>query len=361
MRLLVALFSLAFGASLAWAQQPTGAGPMTVDVWELDWLPGYSVKRSYWGRVEPRREAMAAFRMAGLVSDVHVDLGDSFVAGEVLAELDSVQAEAQLRVAEQNLELAKENLQRLKAVDAAGYGSAEGTDTAERTLQIRQAEVEQARDNLARHQVLAPWTGRVQQRLRDEGSVVGAATPMLHLIEDGALEVRVGIAPDLVASIERGQPQPLRLGEQVVQVRLTRLAPAPAAGSRTRQAVFALPEGVGHPGQGAELRLQLVFQRQGFWVPIRSLSQLRKGLWSLMVVNDEGGAGGEELGRIGQRIVEILHLDGARAYVDGALSAGDLVVVSGVSDLVAGQKVRHRLTKPDWLPASSNQANRLRQ
>ena len=77
----------------------------------------------------------------------------------------------------------------------------------------------------------------------------------------------------------------------------------------------------------------------------------RRGLWSTYVVeaNVDGGSratGAEDGGRVagGYRVqradVEVLHTDGERAYVRGAIAGGDWVVARGVDRFVAGQMVR---------------------
>ena len=349
-RRLLSLCALLLAVVLVPAVAQSTAGLMSVDVKRIERLKGYQVERSYWGRVKSRREVRSGFRIAGRVEALHLNLGDRFEAGQVLAELAAGQARAQVEVARAQLEVADQNLalaeqSRDRQQKIKRYATPETLETATRTVKIRQAQVQaaerqlqQAKEQLGDHFLLAPWSGMVQQRMLDEGAVVKAGTALFHLIEDGPLEIQVGLSSALAASLEEAGDarHRLHLGDEQVEVTLSRLAPATSATSRTRQAVFKLPRGMGRAGQGGELRLGVRFEQPGYWVPMQSLSQLRKGLWSLMVLDDVDGGNAS----IGQRIVEILHVQGDRVYVDGAVSSGEWVVVSGAAELVAGQRVR---------------------
>jgi hypothetical protein len=90
----------------------------------------------------------------------------------------------------------------------------------------------------------------------------------------------------------------------------------------------------------------------GFWLPVGALAEAARGLWSCYVAvpldaNARVAADGGATHRLEQRPLEVLETvsgrDGVgdlRAYVRGALDAGDLVVSEGLQRVVAGQRVR---------------------
>ncbi|MGI9346235.1 MAG: efflux RND transporter periplasmic adaptor subunit [Gammaproteobacteria bacterium] len=341
----------------------TSAGLMQVEIRTIEWAPAYEILRSYWGRVEPHRKAQVSFQIPGKVVAIKVELGDSFEAGTVLAELDAEQAElqvsvatAQLAIAQSNMELAEASLNRLKRVNEAGYSSPEAYDQASKKLSIRHSEYEaanlqlqQAKRHFRDHFLRAPWSGRVQSRMLDEGTVVAQGVPLLYLIEDQHLEVHVGVANHLANRLSVGEKQEVWIDEEQYFAILDYLAPAISLSSQIRDAVFRLDSGSATIGQGAELRISSKVHQSGFWVPIKALRQLRKGLWALAVLEDADG----NTAKIGERLAEIIHIDQSRAYVSGTAAEGELLVVSNVSQLATGQQVRFVLADHADAPASN--------
>lgn len=79
--------------------------------------PTYTVERgqvvtdlSFNGRVTPAVEQALAFSLDGVVKEIHVERGDRVTAGDLIAELDPAQWEAQLVLARSALAIAEERL-----------------------------------------------------------------------------------------------------------------------------------------------------------------------------------------------------------------------------------------------------------
>ena len=75
------------------------------------------------GRVEPDRSYVLAFKTAGVVSTLHVDEGDAVKQGQVLAELDPRDVDAQLREAQEAADKADRELVRIRQLHAKGFAS----------------------------------------------------------------------------------------------------------------------------------------------------------------------------------------------------------------------------------------------
>lgn len=194
----------------------------------------------------------------------------------------------------------------------------------------------------------APFAGTVSARLVDEGALVSQQMPSVafRLVESEALEVRIGLPPDIADALAEGTLAPvLRARGSELAVRRTRVLPTVDAATRTVAAVFELDARpvLGETatrvrdGDVATLEVPLRRSERGAWVPLAALSESTRGLWSLFqVVTPEGGAGP----MVERLELEVLHVDGERAFVRGTVGGGERFVVSGAHRLVQGQSVR---------------------
>ena len=185
----------------------------------------------------------------------------------------------------------------------------------------------------------APFAGRVSQRAVDEGVVVSPGTPVVHLLEQGSLEARIGV-PSLVADrLPLGSEQRVQVGERTYVARVTALLPELEANSRTVTAVLALPaEADQRAGETAQLRFRETEAAEGFWLPAAALVPGDRGLWSVYVLGTPGPVA--DTYTVARRDVDILHTEGDRLLVRGTLQAGERAIASGTHRLVAGQVVQ---------------------
>ena len=194
----------------------------------------------------------------------------------------------------------------------------------------------------------APFAGTVSMRLVDEGAVVSVQMPAVafHLVESTALEVRTGLPPEIADALSSGGLTPiLRARGAELAVRSTRILPTVDVATRTVAAIFELDSApvLGdsvariRDGDVATLEVSLERPERGAWVPLSALSESTRGLWSLFRVVAAGGAEGPVVERLE---LEVLHVDGDRAFVRGTVAGDERVVVTGAHRLVPGQRVR---------------------
>lgn len=162
-----------------------------------------------------------------------------------LAELESgsrpeeiAQAEAAARAARERLEQAERDLDRARRLQEGGAVSREALERAETAREVASADLEQAQERLelvrkgprseqVRAQralvlqargaldqveaaigngtIVAPFDGRVAQRHREPGEVVGAGTPVLTLRDLSDRWVRIYVREDAVGRVRIGQ------------------------------------------------------------------------------------------------------------------------------------------------------------
>lgn len=338
--------------------------------------PGYEVAELHAGRVVSRRTSQLGFDRPGRIAQVAVDEGDTVEAGRLLASLDTTElraerrrVEAQIGEIEAQLAMARLTTRRRAALRASDHASPEQLDQAtysEQALAARLGAAAAARDavdaSLAMAEIRAPYAGTIVARLADEGSVVTPGTPILRLIEDGALEAHIGLPPEAAAALRAGDTHALDVEGRALPGVLRAVVDSVERDTRTVTAIFRLDASAAAlDGALARVRLARRLEEPGYWLPLGALAESHRGLWSAYVLVPAGEAGegeaeaadaGEEAGRgetgaageaalrAERRQVEVLHTEAERAFVRGTLRDGDTVVWSGAHRLVPGQLVR---------------------
>lgn len=306
------------------------------------------------GTVLPIQRASLHARINGFVGRIHVDLGDRVRAGQLLAELEApeLQAEchrarARLEETERNLELAHVSARRGQLLAGEGNVSHEVAEeararanSAEAALKSAKAEVERLDALYAYRRVVAPFDGVIVRRNVDRGALVTAGsgngmTSLFELAQTHTLKVYVDVPQSLAHDIRPGleaQISTLEAPARALPGRVVRTAGVLDPGTRTlltevqlanAEALFA----------GSFVRVRLRFEREAppMLIPASALAVRREGPTVLVV---------GEANAVQQRVVVLGRDLGAHVEVMDGLSAEDRVVLSPPDTLGDGRVVR---------------------
>ena len=338
---------------------PQSFAELTVSYLTVTPQAEFSTNRVYAGTSRAARRAELGFKRGGEVAAVMVDLGDSVAAGQLLAQLDTralasdlrraqseeVLAAANRRSASAQTELAANTERRVRALRANGNVSQQAFDEAHLQYRVSRAQLEVAQASLGRAQaaveamevalseaeIRAPFGGIIQARHVDEGSQIGPGSPALSLVETSKREAHVGIPESAVTSLTVGDAYTINWQNVSASAQLRSLLPEVNPNTRTVTAVFTVADQRIPLGAVVELSLRQRVPGNGFWVPIEALTAMDRGLWGVFIIDARN--------IVQQRLVEIVHNEGDRAFVRGLLSTNDRVVATGTQRIVAGQRV----------------------
>ncbi|MSP61321.1 MAG: efflux RND transporter periplasmic adaptor subunit [Myxococcales bacterium] len=203
------------------ADSPRDAGPATAVAGVPErWRSVVALE----GTLQPAREADLGFKAGGRVAAIRVRLGDKVRAGDVLATLEAVEAQAQLdaaraqvRAAEAGLALADDGARRTTALvgtgsmaQAAAFQGAQQRALAAAQLDGARAQAALAEANLRNHTLSAPFPGSVSRVPPGPGAIVGPGTPLFHLQETGTLKLAGSVGESDVGLIKVGATVELR-------------------------------------------------------------------------------------------------------------------------------------------------------
>lgn len=228
------------------------------------------------------------------------------------------------------------------------------TGTRPEKIEAQQAILEQLDAKLAsleleleKSTLKAPFTGRIANRLVDEGTVVSAGQTIFSLVEASALEVQIGIPMNTASQISLGSTQELLIGSRQYQAQVLSMLPQLDSATRTLTVVLGLDELAAREvrsGQVARMKLSEKIADSGYWLPTTALVKGVRGLWSCYVLGKSEFVTNDshEAFRVERRELEVLQIESKRVFVRSTLQNSDQVIVSGNHRLVPSQLVRRQ-------------------
>ncbi|HEX5738358.1 MAG TPA: efflux RND transporter periplasmic adaptor subunit [Hydrogenophaga sp.] len=213
------------------------------------------------GSLQAIQTAIVKARAAGELRDLTKREGDSVVAGEVLARIDSTESEARVRqaarqadAAQTQVDIARRALDNNQALVHQGFISATALETstanlrsAEATHQAAMAALDIARKALADTNLRSPLTGQVSARAAQNGERVGIDARILEVVDLSSFELAAAIAPADAVAVRVGQPATVQVEglSEPLQATVLRINPSVQAGSRSVLVYLRVPA---HPG-----------------------------------------------------------------------------------------------------------------
>lgn len=239
------------------------------------------------GSLRALQTAAIKARVAGEVQGITKREGDAVKEGEVVARIDSTEAQARVRQAEQQAKsalaqvaIARRAQDNNQSLVQQGFISATALETstnnlaaAEANHQAAVAALDIARKALGDTTLRAPLSGQVSARLVQNGERVGVDARILEVVDLSGFELEAALAPADAARVAVGQKAQLRVEglDQVVDATVARINPSVQAGSRSVLVYLRLPAAAGMR-QGLFAQGEIVTgQLQALAVPLSSV------------------------------------------------------------------------------------------
>ena len=182
--------------------------------------------------------------------------------------------------------------------------------------------------------IIAPFGGRIVQRLADPGGMGLPAQPILKLVETDHLEAVVGLPAKIAESLQPDDSVFVNVDETEYTGKVIAKIQQIETATRTQKILIQLSSsatGKVLPGQLCQIEVSSLVEAKGYWIPANALTNGIRGLWSLMIVDENS--------RVSRRDVEVIYTDGDRVLVRGTISGNPMVITQGTHRLVEGQSV----------------------
>jgi len=155
------------------------------------------------GLVVPLNHARLSSRLQATIERIGPENGEAFKAGDVLVQFDCSSFEAERERARAEAEGADASLAVKCELASGGNASKLQAVLALADLKKARAAVDVADKQVANCQILAPYDGRVVERIANAHETVGFRDPLIEIVGDRALELRVYVASRMLRSIDK--------------------------------------------------------------------------------------------------------------------------------------------------------------
>lgn len=301
-----------------------------IEVLEVKILNSYSISKQFPGKLLPIEQSKLAFEIPGKIRTINVDVGDQVQEGQILASLDDREAQARLNQVKASYDLSKQVFNRFKDLRLQGHISIQELDKAQSDLTIAESEFEFYKVKLEQTNLISPYSGIIQNRFLDSGTVINQGAPILEIIDSNYVEAHISVPVIYLNDMKIGTEYNFQVNGKDAKAVFSRLAPMSPGGSDSRLAIFQFKEFI-NPGSTAKLNLKINKKSRGTWVPLRSLSQSDQGLWALYTIDQNN--------IVIRDLVEIIYFEDNYAFVNGTIKDGDLIVLGGAAKIIPGKKI----------------------
>jgi membrane fusion protein (multidrug efflux system) len=306
------------------------------------------------GNVEANQMTSIYSRVDGYVKRWYVDIGDHVQQGQVLADIEAPEIDANLRMVQAQLELAQANLTLAQTNSARSQelyqnhvNSQKELDTVLATEQVQKATLDNAaaaltsaQDMKAFEEIRAPFAGTITARYIDVGSLVASGSArtvqkLFDLAQPDPVRVFVNVPQADVSSVQPGIPAVITVDEFPGQTFAGKVArDAGAFDQRSRTLLLEIdvpnPDGRLYAGMYVHAKFALNNPTPALLVPDNSILIGSKGARVLVV---------DSSNKIRIKPVTLGRDFGTKSEILAGLDATDRVVQNPTEALQEGMPV----------------------
>lgn len=312
------------------------------------------------GTVHARTSAVISARIAGTVGMLRVREGDRVMKGQLLAQLDAQENQANAAAASAGIDEVRrgldEALSRKRLADTTfdRYQKLFTEQAISRQeFDVKQSERDLAAQGVARAEarlkqaqegaratgimadytrITSPLSGIVTRRQADLGATVFPGQPLMTIEDEGSYQLELAIPENMAALVRTGTPVQVTLDSlgSPFAAHIAEIVPSADPASRTFTAKISLAQKGLKSGMFGRGTLSLGRTVNGMLVARGALVE-RGAMTSVWTVDKENIAR--------MRLVKVGKTVGDRMEILSGLSDGERIVVSGVEKVHEGSKV----------------------
>lgn len=331
------------------ANMPENVSSVTVMTVEpTEWTPMISAV----GSIRPNQGAMLSSQLVGTVTRVAVRSGDRVSKGQLLVEIDSSAERANLKATEAQLPAALANFNRYKALIASNSASKMEFDNAQSTYNALLANVEALKEQIARRQIYAPFSGIAGIVNVNVGQFVSTGTEIVRVEDQSSMKIRFTLPQTDLEKIQIGQKITATIDAlpgQTFPARITAMDPAVDKNTGLINLEATVTEGASKLLSGMFARLNIAMPTQTNQVVVPQIavaySMYGENVYVLQPLSDEDKEKVSKMAernpsldvnkmyRVKQVEVKTEERRGIYAQLSKGVNVGDMIVTGGMQRL----------------------------
>ena len=289
------------------------------------------------GNVETKENIVISPEYSGILTQLYVKAGQKVSKGQLLARIDDGGMSAQLAQAETQLALAKTTFERQKNLWDQKIGSEIQFLQAKTSLESQQKVVAQIKSQLNKTNVVAPFSGTIDEVITEKGKVVAPGMDLFRIVNLSNMYVTANVPENYIAQLKLGAIVNVYLNAlgKSYQGKVRQIGNYINPNNRTFSIEIAVPnpDNLLRPNQVAVLKIEDYKNPKALLLPENILQETADGSKIVYVVNKVES---NNTAKVSQKKIEIGYTSGSFVEVKSGLESGEMVVTDGAKSLKDG-------------------------
>ncbi|WP_372944627.1 efflux RND transporter periplasmic adaptor subunit [Muriicola sp.] len=295
------------------------------------------------GDVATKQNVLIYPEMAGTLESVYVSEGDRVVKGQLLGRIDDGGMASQLEQLKAQAALAETTYERQKRLWEQHIGSEIQYLQAKTSYEAAKNSVEQVERQLSKSALRAPFSGIIDDVIKDQGTVVapGPGSEVFRIVNLSHMYITVNVPETYVGSIQKGTLAKVYfpvLGDSV-QTRVRQAGNYINPNNRSFNVEIPVPNEKGNikPNLTARVMINDYTNPQALLIPQSVISENAEGEQYVFIAEDPTD---ELKGTARKRVVTTGKTQGRFVEILGGLQAGELIIQEGARSVKDNQDVQ---------------------
>lgn len=296
------------------------------------------------GNVTTRQNVLIYPEMAGTLRTVHVKVGDRVSKGQLLASIDDGGMSSQLAQLKTQLSLAKTTYERQKRLWDQKIGTEIQYLQAKANYEAQQNTVDQFESQLSKFYVRAPFSGVIDDVIKDQGTVVapgGPGSELFRLVNLADMFIEVSVPESFISNITPGKNVKVYfpiLGKTVEsKVRQTSNYINPNNRSFTVEVPVPSLDGLVKPNMTAKVSINDYHNAEAILIPQSVISENAEGDQYTFVAKNINK---DNIAMAAKNVIKTGKTQGDYVEVLDGLVSGTHVIQEGARSVKEGQEVK---------------------
>lgn len=289
------------------------------------------------GNVDTKENIVISPEYSGILTQLYVKAGQKVSKGQVLARIDDGGMSAQLAQAETQLALAKTTFERQKNLWDQKIGSEIQFLQAKTSLESQQKVVAQIKSQLNKTNVVAPFSGTIDEVITERGKVVAPGMNLFRIVNLSNMYVTANVPENYIPQLKLGANVDVFLNAlgKSYKGKVRQVGNYINPNNRTFSIEIALPnpDNLLRPNQVAVLKIEDYKNPKAILLPENIVQETADGS---KVIYTIGSISKENTTKVTQKKIELGYTSGAFVEVKSGLTTGETVVTEGAKSLKDG-------------------------